>query len=102
MNPTDRLLKSLPHIRSLFGDDEFQKVNTRYELFDNSSISKDKRVQRLSVTNAFDYDLDYMNGGSRVSNMYYHQLMYNSTSDDKKEELMTIVQWQIIQKLNVH
>jgi hypothetical protein len=87
MNPTDRLLKSLPHIRSLFGDDEFQKVNTRYELFDNSSISKDKRVQRLSVTNAFDYDLEYINGGSRISNMYYHQLMYNSTSDDKKRRL---------------
>lgn len=87
MNPTDRLLTKLPHIRSLFGDDEFQKINTRYELFDNSSISKDKRVQRLSVTNAFDYDLELIDGGSRVSNMYYHQLMYNSTSDDKKRRL---------------
>jgi hypothetical protein len=84
MNPTDRLLTKLPHIRSLFGDDEFQKTNTRYELFDNSSISKDKRVQRLSVTNAFDYNSELTEGGSRISNMYYHQLMYNSTSDDKK------------------
>jgi hypothetical protein len=87
MNATDRLLTKLPHIRSLFGDDEFQKINTRYELFDNSSISKDKRVQRLSVTNAFDYDLELIDGGSRISNMYYHQLMYNSTSDDKKRRL---------------
>jgi hypothetical protein len=87
MNSTDRLIKSLPHIRSLFGDDDIQKVNSRYEVFDNSSISKDKRVQRLSVTNTFDYDLEQVNGGSRVSNMYYHQLMYNSTSDDKKRRL---------------
>ena len=87
MNTTDRLLTKLPHIRSLFGDDEFQKTNTRYELFDNSSISKDKRVQRLSVTNAFDYDMELTEGGSRISNMYYHQLMYNSTSDDKKRRL---------------
>lgn len=84
MNPTDRLITKLPHIRSLFGDDEFQKTNTRYELFDNSSISKDKRVQRLSVTNAFDYNSELTEGGTRISNMYYHQLMYNSTSDDKK------------------
>jgi hypothetical protein len=87
MNATDRLLKSLPHIRSLFGDDKFQKINNRYSVFDNSSIAKDKRVQRLSVTNTFDYDNEYVNGGSRISNMYYHQLMYNSTSDDKKRRL---------------
>lgn len=87
MNPTDRLISKLPHIRSLFGDEDFQKTNNRYDLFDNSSISKDKRVQRLSVTNSFDYNLEEINGGSRISNMYYHQLMYNSTSDDKKRRL---------------
>lgn len=87
MNSTDRLLKSLPHVRSLFGDDDLQKINTKYEIFDNSSISKDKRVQRLSVTNKFDYEFEQANGGSRISNMYYHQLMYNSTSDDKKRRL---------------
>lgn len=87
MNSTDRLLKSLPHIRHLFADDEFQKKNTQYPIFDNSSLSKEKRIQRLSVTNKLDYDLEQTNGGSRVSNMYYHQLMYNSTSDDKKRRL---------------
>jgi len=87
MNPTDRLLKSLPHVRSLFGDEDLQKINTKYEIFDNSSISKDKRVQRLSVTNNFDYEFEQTSGGSRISNMYYHQLMYNSTSDDKKRRL---------------
>jgi hypothetical protein len=87
MNPTDRLLKSLPHVRSLFGDEDLQKINTKYEVFDNSSISKDKKVQRLSVTNNFDYEFEQTSGGSRISNMYYHQLMYNSTSDDKKRRL---------------
>lgn len=87
MNATDRLTKSLPYIKSLFGDDDTQKINDRYEVFDNSTISKDKRVQRLSVTNSFDYDLESLNGGSRISNMFYHQLMYNSTTDDKKRRL---------------
>lgn len=87
MNQTDRLLKSLPHVRSLFGDEDLQKINNKYEIFDNSSISKDKRVQRLSVTNNFDYEFEQTSGGSRISNMYYHQLMYNSTSDDKKRRL---------------
>lgn len=87
MNSTDRLIQSLPHIRNLFGDDETQKQNNRYEIFDNSSLSKEKRVQRLSVTNKFDYELENVNGGSRISNMYYHQLMYNSSSDDKKRRI---------------
>lgn len=87
MNSTDRLLKSLPHVRSLFGDDEVQKINTKYDIFENSTISKDKKIQRLSVTNSFDYNLENVNGGYRISNLYYHQLMYNSTSDDKKRRL---------------
>lgn len=87
MNSTDRLIKSLPHIRSIFGDDDVQKKNDRYEIFDNSSLSKEKRVQRLSVTNRFDYDLENADGGTRISNMYYHQLMYNSSSDDKKRRI---------------
>jgi hypothetical protein len=87
MNSTDRLIKSLPHIRSFFGDDDVQKKNDRYEIFDNSSLSKEKRVQRLSVTNKYDYDLENANGGSKISNMYYHQLMYNSSSDDKKRRI---------------
>jgi hypothetical protein len=87
MNSTDRLLKSLPHVRSLFGDDEIQKINTKYDIFENSSVSKDKKVQRLSVTNSFDYNLENVNGGYKISNLYYHQLMYNSTSDDKKRRI---------------
>lgn len=87
MNSTDRLLKSLPHVRSLFGDDEVQKINTKYDIFENSTVSKDKKIQRLSVTNSFDYNLENINGGYRISNLYYHQLMYNSTSDDKKRRL---------------
>lgn len=87
MNSTDSLIKSLPHIRNLFGDDDVQKINTKYKIFDNASVSKDKKIQRLSVTNSYDYDLENTNGGYRVSNLYYHQLMYNSTSDDKKRRL---------------
>jgi hypothetical protein len=87
MNSSDRLLKTLPYIRGLFGDDELQKTNNRYEIFDNSSISKDKKVQRLSIVNKFDNDMENGMGGTRVSNLYYHQLMYNSTSDDKKRRI---------------
>jgi hypothetical protein len=88
MNSTDRLLKSLPHVRSLFGDDDVQKMNNRYPVFDSSSFSKDNKVQRLSITNKFDYELENTSGGaSRITNMYYHQLMYNTSSDDKQRRL---------------
>lgn len=87
MNSTDRLLKTLPYIRGMFGDDELQSTNNRYEVFDNSTIGRDKKVQRLSVVNKFDYEMENSTGGSRISNMYYHQLMYNSTSDDKKRRI---------------
>lgn len=87
MNLTDNLLSKIPYIRGMFADDAVQKINDRYELFDNSSISKDKKVQRLSTVNKYDYDMENAAGGSRVSNTYYHQLMYNSTSDDKKRRL---------------
>jgi hypothetical protein len=87
MNSTDRLLKSLPHIKNFFKNEESQKLNNRYDVFDSSTISKDKKVQRLSVTNKFDYDLEGSVGGSKVNNMFYHQLMYNSSSDDKKRRL---------------
>jgi len=87
MNSSDKLLKKLPYIRGMFGDDDLQKINNKYEIFDTASISKDKKIQRLSVTNKYDYDMENSTGGSRISNMYYHQLMYNSTSDDKKRRI---------------
>jgi len=87
MNSTDKVLKHLPYIRGLFGDDTVQKINNKYEIFDSASISKEKRVQRLSVVNAYDYSRENSLGGARVANMFYHQLMYNSTSDDKKRRV---------------
>lgn len=87
MNSTDKLIKSLPHIRALFGDDEIQKKNKTYEIFNSASLSKENKVQRLSIANQYDYDIEALSGAHRISNLYYHQLMYNSTSDDKKRRL---------------
>jgi len=88
MNTVDRTIASLPYIKSLFGDNNIQKLNTRYEIFDGPSISKDKQVQRLSVTNQYDNQMEHATNGGRIPNLYYHQLMSNISSENKKRRII--------------
>ena len=88
MNPIDRTLSSLPYVRSLFGDENVQQINKKFEIFSNASITKEKQVERLSITNQYDNWQEFATNGGRIPNMYYHQLLYNSFSDDKKRRII--------------
>ncbi len=88
MNTVDRTLKSLPYVRSLFGDSDIQKINNKYELFDGPNVTKDKQIQRLSVTNQFDNQMEYATNGGRIPNLYYHQLMNGISSENKKRRII--------------
>ena len=85
----DKTLKSLPYARAIFGDDELQKTNNKFDIFSQSGLAKDKKINRLSVTSEYDHQMEYTTNGGRIPNVYYHQLMYNSSSEDKNRRLKT-------------
>ena len=85
----DKTLSSLPYARSIFGDSETQKINNKFDIYANSGIAKDKKINRLSVTSEYDHQLEFTVNGGRIPNVYYHQLMYNSNSEDKNRRLKT-------------
>lgn len=87
MSAIDKSLSVLPYIKSMFGDGEIQTINKKFELFSDASLTKDKQIQRLSIVNEYDKHMEYSTNGGKISNMFFHQLMYNSVSDDKKRRL---------------
>lgn len=85
----DSAINSLPFARSLFGNDKLQQLNNKYEIFSGASEARDKKINRLSVVSEYDHAMEFSTNGGRIPNMYYHQLMYNSTSEDKDRRLKT-------------
>lgn len=88
MNPVDRTIKSLPFVRGLLADDTMQKMNTKWEIFDEPTVTKEKKLQRLSTVNQYDNQMEYTTNGGRIPNMYYHQLMSSITSENKKRRIV--------------
>jgi hypothetical protein len=88
MNPIDRTLKSLPFVRGLLADTTLQHINTKWEIFDEPTVTKEKKLQRLSTVNQYDNQMEYTTNGGRIPNMYYHQLMSSITSDNKKRRIV--------------
>lgn len=88
MNSIDKLLKALPYTRSLFSDSEIQRLNKKFEIFTDANLTKEKSVQRLSIVNQYDNYMEFSALGGKIPDMYYNQLMYSQTSDDKKRRLV--------------
>lgn len=88
MNPVDRTIKSLPFVRGLLADDSMQEINTKWNIFDEPAVTKEKKLQRLSTVNQYDNQMEYTTNGGRIPNMYYHQLMSSITSDNKKRRIV--------------
>jgi len=88
MNPVDRTIKSLPFVRGLLADTTMQDMNTKWEIFDEPTVTKEKKLQRLSTVNQYDNQMEYTTNGGRIPNMYYHQLMSSVTSDNKKRRIV--------------
>jgi hypothetical protein len=88
MNTVDRTISNLPYVKSLFGDNDIQKINDKYNIFNGPGVTKDKQVQRLSITNQFDNQMEYTTNGGRVPNLFYHQLMSGISSENKKRRII--------------
>ena len=88
MNSIDRYIGELPFVKSLFGDNDIQQLNTKYNIFNGPSITKEKQIQRLSVTNQYDTQMEYTTNGGRIPNLFYHQLMSGISSENKKRRVL--------------
>ena len=88
MNTVDRTISNLPYVKSLFRDNDIQKINDKYNIFNGPGVTKDKQVQRLSITNQFDNQMEYTTNGGRVPNLFYHQLMSGISSENKKRRII--------------
>lgn len=87
-NAIDRTIAKLPFIKQLFGDEQIQGINKKYKIFADASVTKEKQVQRISIINQMDHWMEQVSNGGGISNVSYHQLMYNASSDDKKRRLI--------------
>lgn len=88
MNPVDRTLKALPFARAMLADTSMQEINTKWSIFDAPNITKEKQLQRLSMVNQYDHQMEHTTNGGRIPNMYYHQLMSAISSDNKKRRIV--------------
>lgn len=87
-NPIDRTLAAMPYIKKLFGNSDVQDINDKYKIFSDASITKDKQIQRLSITNQYDQHLEFTSQGGMIPNAYYSQMIYGQSSDDKRRRLI--------------
>ena len=84
----DKTIARLPFVRAMFGDEDIQKLNNKFELFDKASLTKDKTIQRLSIVNQYDNQMELnAAAGGKIPNVYFQQMMYGQSSDNKKRRL---------------
>jgi hypothetical protein len=86
MSIIDSAMGQLPYIKQFFSDPEMQNVNRKFDLFSDASITKEKQIQRLSVVNKYDHEMEIATNGGMMP-LIYSQLMYGATSNDKKRRL---------------
>lgn len=82
----DKTLNSLPYIKQFFSDPSLQGINKKFELFSDASLTKDKQIQRLSIVNKYDHEMELASNGGMVP-LIYSQLLYGANSNDKKRRL---------------
>lgn len=89
MSNLDKTLSSLPYARFIFGDSDVQRINNKFDIYAQPDLSREKKINALSVVSDYDHHIENTVNGGRIPNLYYHQLMYNSTSEDKTRRLKT-------------
>lgn len=87
-NSIDRTLSRLPYVKALFNDKELQDVNTKFDIFSSPSVTREKQVQRLSIVNQYDHEMEFATAGGVQIPLFYHQLMNGISTTDKKRRLI--------------
>ena len=70
MSIIDSAMGQLPYIKQFFSDPEMQNVNRKFELFSDASITKEKQIQRLSVVNKYDHEMELATNGGMLPLVY--------------------------------
>lgn len=85
MSFIENALKSIPYSNILNASGQ-NDINTKFELFSDASITKDEKVQRLSIVNRFDENLE----NSRQAGFWVNslsELIFSSDSNDKSRRI---------------
>jgi hypothetical protein len=85
MSAIDKVLNSLPYTNFLSGPNQ-KDINKKFETFADASITKEEKVQRLSVVNRFDNEMaSSTHAGMWINSL--SELIFSSDSNDKARRI---------------
>lgn len=90
MSKLNSFIKNLPYASMVVTNDELLELNKKFLLFDDASLSKDEKIQRLSIINQFDnpYNLaEYYSQLGQVGQNFYSNFVYGLNTTDKAKRL---------------
>lgn len=85
MSVLDNVLDSIPYSNILNAPNQ-KELNKKFEIFSDASITKDEKIQRLSVINKFDMQMvETSQAGMWVNSL--SELIFSSDSNDKARRI---------------
>lgn len=90
MAKLNSFIKNLPFASMVVTNDELLELNKKFLLFDDASLTRDERIQRLSIVNQFDnpYNLgEYANQMGQVGQNFYSNFVYGMNHTDKTKRI---------------
>lgn len=85
MSLLDSIFKSMPYSNILNAPDQ-NEINSKFKVFSDASVTKDEKVQRLSIVNKFDENLENSTqAGFWVNSL--SELIFSSDSNDKTRRI---------------
>lgn len=90
MSKLNAFIKNLPFASMAVSNDELMELNKKFMVFDDASLTKDERIQRLSVINQFDnpYNMaEYYSQMGQVGQNFYSNFVYGMNHTDKAKRM---------------
>lgn len=85
MSLIDNVLNRLPYSNVLNNSNQ-EELNNKFDLFSKASVTKDEKIQRLSILNKFDMSMV----GTQAAGMMIHslnELIFSSDANDKAKRI---------------
>lgn len=90
MSKLNSFIRNLPYASMVATNDELLELNKKFLLFDDASLTKDERIQRLSIINQFDnpYNLaEYYTQMGQIGQNFYSNFVYGMDHTDKTKRI---------------
>lgn len=84
MSLVDNVLNKLPYTGALALRSQ-HSINNKFDVFKDASITRDEKVQRLSVVNKFDAEMLNSQGGLMIHSL--NDLIFSSDANDKAKRI---------------